>query len=510
MNSKQAFIKMTNIKKIFGNVVASDDVNLSIESGEIHALLGENGAGKSTLINILSGVYTPDAGEIFIKGVKTKFSSPKDAIKAGVGTIYQHFKLVDALTARENILLGQKHGLFSSKKDTEKKINEIKEKFSITVDLDKYVADMTVGEKQYLEVLKVLYRGAELLILDEPTSVFTPQETEKLFEIMRNLKNQGKAVIFITHKMDEVMSICDKITVLRKGKTIETINKAETNSKELTDLMVGREVDLSIERIEMKPGKTMLCVKNLVVENDEKVEVLKNISFDIKAGEILGVAGIAGCGQKELCEVVSGIIKSKSGRIFFEDEDITDKNARYYIDKGISMSFIPEDRLGMGLVASMDMVDNVLLKSYYKNKGMLINRKPAVELSKELVKRLEIKTPSISYPIRYLSGGNIQKILLGRELSTSPKVLIMAYPVRGLDVNTCYTIYDLVNEEKKKGNAVLFVGEDLDVLMELADRIMVICAGEVSGTIKAEDATKEKLGLMMVGQRLEEEDKKID
>ncbi|MNO59816.1 Galactose/methyl galactoside import ATP-binding protein MglA [compost metagenome] len=501
MSNNTPVIALKNISKGFGKVIANNNVNLRLYKGEIHALLGENGAGKSTLISIISGVYSPDGGTIELDGKEVHFTSPKEAMDAGVGTIYQHFKLVEAMTARENILLGMKKGLFSKGKKADADIIDICKKYDLDIDLDKYVSDMSVGEKQNLEILKVLYRGAKILILDEPTTVFTPQETEKLFKIMRRMKEMDCAVVFISHKMDEVMEICDKITVLRKGESIKTLHKDATTPKELTELMVGRAVDLFIENVEVKEGQELLKVENLTVLSEEGIEAIKNISFNIKAGEVLGVAGIAGAGQKELCEAIAGVTKVKNGAIVFDGENLAGKNPREFVKKGISMSFIPEDRLGMGLVGSMDMVDNLLLKSYYSQKGLLIDRKPIEKKAHELKDQLEIKTPSIHYPIKNLSGGNIQKILLGRELSVNPKLLVMAYPVRGLDINTCFTIYSLINDAKKKGTAVLFIGEDLDVLMQLCDRIMVICNGNVSGTINSKEATREKLGLMMVGAK---------
>ncbi|MCY6484417.1 ABC transporter ATP-binding protein [Clostridium aestuarii] len=503
--NKIPYIEMKNIIKKFGKVIANDNINLKVHGGEVHALLGENGAGKSTLMNMLSGVYTPDGGSIFVHGKEKTFSSPKEAIKAGIGTIYQHFKLVENMTAVENIMLGQKGKLFLNKKKNIKKIKGIIDKFGLEVNLQKNVYDMSVGEKQNLEILKVLYRGANILILDEPTAVFTPQESEKLFKIVEKMKQEGCSIVFITHKMDEVMNISDRITVLRKGQSIKTLNKTETSPKELTELMVGRAVDLSIKKFDSKKGEKILQVDKLNVLNEEKIDILKDVSFDVYSGEILGIAGIAGSGQKELCEAIAGIQKTKSGDIIFEDESLVGKTPREIITKGISMSFIPEDRLGMGLVASMNMVDNLLLKDYQKQKGFLINRTPVEDKAKKMVEKLEIKTPSIHYPIKYLSGGNIQKILLGRELSLYPKLLIMAYPVRGLDINTCYTIYDLINEEKKKSNSVIYIGEDLDVLIELCDRIMVLCNGKVTGVLSSKDATKEKIGMLMVGKKLEED-----
>ena len=504
MIEKTSYINMIGIKKTFGKVKANNNIDFTVKGGEIHSLLGENGSGKSTLINILSGVYNPDGGAIEVHGKAVRFNSPKDSIKAGIGTIYQHFKLVDAMTARENITLGFTTGIFHGKDKVDSKINEICSNLGLTVDLNKYVGDMSVGEKQNLEIIKVLYRGADILILDEPTAVFTPQETKKLFEIIKRMKEQGCAIIFITHKMDEVMEVSDRITVLRKGEAVGTVEKQSTTPKELTELMVGRTISLSIERAEVEPGQTLLEVKNLTLLNEEKREAIKNLSFEIKLGEILGVAGIAGCGQRELCEAIAGIYPVKSGNIIFEGESLVGKTPKEFFKRGISMSFIPEDRLGMGLVGSMDMIDNLILKSYHGDKGLFVKRKPVEEKAVKLIEALEIKTPGIHFPIKYLSGGNIQKVLLGRELSSNPKLLVMAYPVRGLDINTCYTIYNLINEEKKKGTAIMFIGEDLDVLMELCDRIMVISGGASTGILESKEVTKEKLALMMVGKSLKE------
>lgn len=501
---KVPYVFIENISKTFGKVVANVNMNLTIHGGEIHALLGENGAGKSTLMNMLSGVYTPDSGSIFIHGKNMNFTCPKDAIKAGVGMIYQHFKLVEEMTAKQNILLGQNSGIFFKDKLEIKKINDICEKFQLEIDINKYVCDMAVGERQNLEILKVLYRGADILVLDEPTTVFTQSETAKLFKIMKKMKEQGCAIIFISHKMDEVMESCDRITVLRKGEAVKTVDRASTTPKDLTELMMGRKADLCINRVDKEPGEILLEVKDLKVLNAEKAEIIKSMSFNLRRGEILGVAGIAGSGQKELCEAIAGIESAASGEIILEGENLVGKSPIDIINKGISMSFIPEDRLGMGLVATMDMVDNLLLKDYHKQKGLFIDRKPVVIKAKKMVEKFEIKTPDIYHPIKYLSGGNIQKILVGRELSMEPKILIMAYAVRGLDINTCYTIYDLISEEKKKGTAILFIGEDLDVLIQLCDRIMVVCHGEVTGIVDSRDASREKIGMMMVGNSQEQ------
>lgn len=504
MTNGSAYVSMRDITKIFGAVTANDRMNLDVLNGEIHALLGENGAGKSTLMNMLSGIYIPDSGHIFIGGKEVYLSSPREAINAGVGMIHQHFKLVEVLTALENILLGYKTGILLRKKEREAEIRNIMDRFQLDVDLNKYVYDMSVGEKQTLEILKTLYRGAKILILDEPTAVLTPQETVRLFKIMRRMKEQDCAVIFISHKMNEVMEIADRVTVLRKGHTIDTLNKNETDPQELTESMVGRPIDLSIKRTERTTDKKVLIVKNLRATNEEGVEVLKGLTFDLGAGEILGVAGIAGSGQKELCEALAGLYPIKEGEITFKGENLVGKNPKEFINRKISMSFIPEDRLGMGLVASMDMVDNILLKQYHYSKGIFVQRKPAADKAREIIKKLDVQTPGVNHPIKNLSGGNIQKVLLGRELDSHPELLITAYPVRGLDINTCHKIYDILNEEKKKNVAILYIAEDLDSLIGLCDRIMVLSNGEITGIVDARLAEKKQLGAMMLGKKEEE------
>lgn len=363
---------------------------------------------------------------------------------------------------------------------------------------------MSVSEKQTVEILKVLYRGAKILILDEPTAVLTPQETEKLFDMLRRMRNDGCAIIIITHKLNEVLSISDRVTVLRKGQSVATVNTAETDDKKLTELMVGKPVSLSISRPEPVDPEPLINVYHLSVDKPDGTVGLDDVTFDICKGEILGVAGVAGSGQKELCETIAGLINIKAGAVLYNKENIIGKSTKEIIDLGISMSFVPEDRLGMGLVASMGMTGNMLLKSYADSKGPFVDRAPAKELSERLIKQLDIKTPSTEIPVRMLSGGNVQKVLLGREIESNPNLLITAYPVRGLDINSAYTIYDLLNEQKKKGVAVLFIGEDLDVLLELADKIMVLCHGRITGIVDAKAVTKEQLGLMMTGAKAEE------
>lgn len=502
---REVYVRMKGISKYFGEVKANENVNLQIESGEVHGLLGENGAGKSTLMNMLSGIYSPDSGSIIIHNEKIRLKSPKEAIQKGIGMIHQHFKLIESMTAKENIILGQKGQLFVSKKKLHDQIKKVIARFGLDLDIDKKVCDMSVGEKQTVEIVKVLYRGADILILDEPTAVLTPQETKKLFKIINNMKSEGCAIVIITHKLHEIMEISDRVTVLRKGSTVETVMTGETTPKALTDMMVGKSVDLAIERASVTCDKeTLLCVKELNAEDGAGIPVLKDINFTLQGGEILGVAGVSGSGQKELCEILAGLHKSAQGIVSYQGESILGLQPREIINRGISMSFVPEDRLGMGLVASMDMVDNLLLKEYLKQPGAFAKRKILEKTAEDMIEQLEIVTPGIHHPVRQLSGGNIQKVLLGREIQLNPHLLITAYAVRGLDIGASHTIYDLLNEQKKKGVGILFIGEDLDVLLELCDRIMVLCEGEMTGLVDARTVTKDQLGFMMAGRKQEE------
>jgi len=496
---EQYAIECRKITKTFGKVVANDEIDLKVRYGEILALLGENGSGKTTLMNMLSGIYHPDSGEIFIGGKEVKINSPADSMKLGIGMIHQHFKLVEAFQAMDNIILGTV-GKKEKSRITSEKIKAISENYGLEIEPEKYVCDMSVSEKQTVEILKVLYKGAEILILDEPTAVLTPQETEKLFRILRKMKEKGCAIIIITHKLQEVLSISDRVTILRKGKSIDTVLTSECDAKKLTELMVGRPVSLEIDRPHMKDHETVLKVVDLTVNKPDGTTAIDDISFEIRKGEILGVAGVAGSGQKELCETIAGLMHAKQGAILFHKENLLGKTPSEIIEKGVSMSFVPEDRLGMGLVASMGMTDNMLLKSYHKGNGPFIKRKPARELAQKLINKLDIVTPGTETPVRLLSGGNVQKVLLGREIESAPTVLITAYPVRGLDINSSYTVYDLLNEQKQKNVAVMYIGEDLDVLLELSDRIMILCHGRITGIVKAEETTKEEIGMMMTGE----------
>ena len=492
-------IECRGIRKTFGSVVANNNVDLDVKYGEILALLGENGSGKTTLMNMLSGIYHPDSGTIRIGGQEVSINSPTDAIGLGIGMIHQHFKLVDVHSAMDNIVLGTKEKRIRPK-ELKAKIEEISSKFGLEVDPEKKIYNMSVSEKQTVEILKVLYRGASILILDEPTAVLTPQETEKLFAILRRMKEQGCAIVIITHKLNEVLAISDRVAILRKGESIGTVDTKNSDEKKLTELMVGRPVTLEIDRPERKADAVPeIVIRNLNVDRPDGTPGLTDVNFELMEGEILGVAGIAGSGQKELCEAITGLTEIKEGSIVHRDEELVGMTFKDIRSRGIRISFVPEDRLGMGLVASMGMVDNVLLKHYQDQKGIFIDRKTPRKMAEEMVKELGILTPSVDTPVRMLSGGNVQKVLLGREIIAEPNVLLTAYPVRGLDINSSYTVYDLLNEQKKKGVAVLLVGEDLDVLLSISDRILVLCHGEVSGIVDARKTTKEEVGLLMTG-----------
>lgn len=495
-------IEMIGISKAFGSVQANKNVSFFVKKGEIHALLGENGSGKSTLMNILSGIYFPDEGVIRKNGKPVIFRSPKDSIAQGIGMVYQHFKLVEDMTAMENCIIGTGNLVFLNKKEAMAKLSEFARKFDIEIDLNKKIRKMSVSEKQTVEILKVLYRGAKILVLDEPTAVLTPQEIGKLFLVLRKMRDEGCSIIFISHKMNEVLDLCNRVTVLRKGETVGTRVISSTDQDELVEMMVGRSVELEIQRPRVISDGVCLNIENLTVKDSTGFPKLNNVTFTLSHGEILGVAGLAGSGQKELCESIAGLMKNVSGSIKFHEDSILGKSPREIIKMGISMSFIPEDRLGMGLVASMDIADNIMLKDYSFHKGPLLNRTSAREKAKMIVKRLDISTPDIFHTVRKLSGGNIQKVILGREINLNPKLLITAYAVRGLDINSSYTIYNLLNEQKMKGVAVLYIGEDLDVLLELCDRILVLSGGEVTGIVDAHKVKKEEIGLMMSGKTL--------
>ena len=491
---------MRNITKTFGSVVANDRVWLDIYKGEILALLGENGSGKTTLMNMLSGIYFPDEGDIFINDEKVVIRSPKDAFEHGIGMIHQHFKLVDVLTAAENIILGLEGKL--DLKAASEKIRQICDMYGFDVDPDQKIYDMSVSQKQTVEIVKVLYRGADILILDEPTAVLTPQETDKLFAVLRNMRDDGKAIVIITHKMHEVEALSDRVAILRQGQFVGDMLTENTNAQEMTNMMVGYPISLNISRPEPVDPKPRVEVNGLTVRSIDGILKLEDVSFTAMSGEILGIAGISGSGQKELLEAIAGLQPVESGSICYVDDDGTRdellrKDPLAIADMGITLSFVPEDRLGMGLVGSMDLSDNMMLRSFRKGRGFFTDRKSPKKLAKQVVEELNVKTPSIETPVRKLSGGNVQKVLVGREIAAAPKVLLTAYAVRGLDINSSHTIYDLINQQKQKGVAVIYVGEDLDVLLELCDRILVLCAGKVSGIVPGRGAKKHDVGMMM-------------
>jgi len=501
-HDKTIAIQTHALTKRFDDLVACDHISFDLRKGEILAVLGENGSGKTTLVNMLSGIYFPDSGWIEVNNKEVSIRSPKDAFDLGIGMVHQHFKLVDLFTATENIILGLDSGVFINRKAKSREIQEISKRYGFDLDPDKKIYNMSVSEKQTVEIIKVLYRGAEILILDEPTAVLTPQETDRLFATLRNMRDDGKSIVIITHKLNEVLGVSDRVHVLRKGKSIAAVETASTNQQELTDMMVGRAVSLKIDRPISDNKTDRLFVKDLNCRTPDGIMALRDVSFTLKAGEILGVAGIAGSGQKELCEAIAGLYPVHHGSIAYLQEDgktveIVGLTPKEIWEQGIIFAFVPEDRLGMGLVADMNMTDNVMLRYYNKSKGPFVDRKKSRKLAAGLIDQLQIVTPGVGTPVRRLSGGNVQKVLLGREIASAPRVLSVAYPVRGLDINSSYTIYGLLNEQKKQGVAVLFVGEDLDVLLELADRILVLCGGQVSGIVNASDTTKEQIGLLM-------------
>ena len=496
-------VRLQHVTKTFGPVVANKDVSLGVRRGEILALLGENGSGKTTLMNMIAGIYYPDEGEIYVGNKAVTIRSPRDALDLGIGMIHQHFKLVDVFTATENIALSMGGGKFDLKKVHEK-ARAICEKYQFALDLDQKVYEMSVSQKQTLEIVKVLDRGADILILDEPTAVLTPQETERLFTVIRNMKADGKAVIIITHKLHEVLAISDRVAILRKGEYVGDIATRDADEATLTAMMVGEKVELDIERPEPVNPVKRLDIQHLTVRSADGITVLDDASFDVYGGEILGIAGISGNGQKELLEAIAGLQPTQRGasvEYYAPDASapvqLIGKSPKAIREAGIHLSFVPEDRLGMGLVGSMGMTDNMMLKSYGKGHSPIVDRKAPHDLAETIKKELNVVTPDLNTPVSRLSGGNVQKVLVGRELAADPIVLMTAYAVRGLDINTSYTIYHLLNEQKKKGVAVIYVGEDLDVLLELCDRIVVLCGGQVSGVVDARTTDKRQIGALM-------------
>ncbi|MDK2808806.1 MAG: ral nucleoside transport system ATP-binding protein [Clostridiales bacterium] len=509
MEQKNA-IELKNITKRFGKVTANEGVNLTLKKGEVLAILGENGSGKTTLMNMLSGIYLPDEGQIYMEGKEVSIHSPKDALDLKIGMIHQHFKLVNVLTAAENIILGLKGSQVLNIKQVEQEIKELTDRYGFELNPSQKIYDMSVSQKQTVEIVKVLYRGADILILDEPTAVLTPQETDKLFQILRNMRKAGKSIIIITHKLQEVLSISDRVAVLRKGKYIGSVHTKDATAETLTEMMVGEKVSLDINRSEPKDQELRLKIEQVTVKNKEGIDKTRQVNFEAYSGEILGIAGIAGSGQKEILEAIAGLEVLHEGAITYypKGEDAIDLStlAPEGIRKlGICLSFVPEDRLGMGLVGNMDITDNMMLRSYRAGNTPFTDRTTPKKLAMDIIDKLSVVTPGVTTPVRRLSGGNVQKVLVGREIAANPHVLMVAYPVRGLDINSSYTIYNLLNEEKEKGCAVICVMEDLDAMLGLCDRIIVLCNGKITGTFDARSTTKEEIGLYMTKDIKEEQ-----
>ncbi len=499
-----AVLETKDLSKSFGAVKVNDKINLKLHSGEIMAILGENGSGKTTLINMLGGIYSPDSGSIYYRDKKVEIHSPRDADRLGIGIVHQHFKLISSMDVTENIEIALTHTEYSSKAALRKKITETAQRYGFNVEPDKKICDMSVSEKQTVEIIKAIIKGASILILDEPTAVLTPQESSSLFKLLRSMKADGKSIIIITHKLHEVLDISDSVYIMRKGRHIDTLETSKTDENELACKMVGKQVSLMIERTRNENNKRVLSVDNISCICDDKTEGLRDISFDVKSGEILGVAGISGCGQRELCECLYGIRRVTSGKIIYhtdKDYDITNKKPGWRRKMRAGIGFVPEDRLGMGLIASADIIDNMMLKNYKDEAGPVLYRKRATDKAKMLIKKLGIADAGIHIPVRMLSGGNVQKVLLGREIEAGCDLLIVSYPVRGLDINSSYMIYKLLDEERKKGKAIIFVGEDLDVLMALSDRIMVMADYTAAGIVDARKTSKDYIGSLMTSTR---------
>ena len=504
-------IELKNITKRFGSIVANKGVNLKVYEGEILSILGENGSGKTTLMNMIAGIYFPDEGHIYVRGQEAVIRSPRDAFDLGIGMIHQHFKLVDVFSAAENIVLGlDEKGRYDIRKVAQR-VREISERYGFDIDPNKKIHEMSVSEKQTVEIVKVLYRGADILILDEPTAVLTPQETKKLFDVLRRMRDDGKSIIIITHKLHEVLSLSDRVAVLRRGEYVGEIETTKADEAMLTEMMVGKKISLNIARKEPQNPEERLVVRGISCISREGVKLLDDITFTARSGEILGIAGIAGSGQRELLEAIAALQHLDKGEILYNNpktkgvDNLRDKTPMQIRELGVRLSFVPEDRLGMGLVGSMDIVDNMMLRSYRGGHSLFVQRKEPKDLAQRIISELEVVTPNANTPVRRLSGGNVQKVLVGREIAAAPTVLMAAYPVRGLDINSSYMIYNLLSQQKENGVAVIFVGEDLDVLLELCDRILVIGGGRVTGIVDARSATKEQIGLLMTTTKTEAE-----
>ena len=520
-------LKMVNITKRFPGVLANDHINLEVMAGEIHALLGENGAGKTTLMNILYGLYRPNEGEIYVRGQKVEINSPKDALDLGIGMVHQHFKLVDVMSVAENVALGlPEYKFVLPMKEIKKRFLEIAEKYKLQVDPDAKIWQLSAGEKQRVEILKVLLRGAEILILDEPTSVLTPQETVELFKTLKTMTKEGLSVIFITHKLEEVMEISDNVTVLRRGRVIDTVETKNVTKEKLAKMMVGREVLFRLEKRPVKKGAPVIEVQNLEAFNDKGVKALRGVSFVINEGEILGIAGVAGNGQRELAEVITGLRKATGGRVLIFGEDVTNRGAHVVLEKGLA--HIPEERIEMGIIPGMSVKDNMILHCYKRSPfsvhlfdaipqlsksltslkdktkwldNFVLNYNYIKKYAENLVDEYQIMTPSIETNAEKLSGGNIQKLILARELAHEPKIIIAAHPTYGLDVGATEFVRKQLLKERERGAAILLISEDLEEIFNLSDRIAVMFEGEIMGIVEPEKTTIEEVGLMMAGSK---------
>ena len=496
-------LEMKDITKLFPGVVANDKVNFDIKAGEVHALLGENGAGKSTLVKQLYGLYKPTEGQILLNGKSVAINSPTDAIDLGIGMIHQHFMLVDSLTVTENVALGLKsaRGFLTDLDTVKKRILEIEDSYGLHVDPDIPVWQLSVGEQQRVEILKALYRGAALLILDEPTAVLTPQEVDDFFKTLQTMANSGHALVFITHKLDEVMAFTNRVTVLRDGKNSGEVFTKDTDKIQLAHMMVGRELKLAPDRPDVKIGDVRLKISNVETQSDRGTLALKGVSLDVRAGEILGLAGLSGNGQLELAEVITGLRPVDKGNIFVDGIDISNKKPAAIIDQGVS--YIPEERNRDGMIKEFSVAENFILRENNKKpfaKNSLLQFKIIKEHANRLVNEFMVKTPSIETPIKNLSGGNAQKVILARELARGPKVLIAAQPTRGLDIGATEYVRESIVAQRAKGTATILMSEDLDEILALSDRVAIIFHGEIMGILDREEATLERIGLMIAGE----------
>ena len=499
-------IEMREITKVFGEFVANDKINLELRKGEIHALLGENGAGKSTLMNMLAGLLEPTSGEIVVNGQVVKLDSPSKAASLGIGMVHQHFMLVEAFTVAENIILGSeltKNGVLDIARAT-REINELSERYGLAVDPSAKVADISVGAQQRVEILKTLYRGADILIFDEPTAVLTPSEIDELMAIMKNLVKEGKSIILITHKLDEIRAVSDRVTVIRRGKSIETVEIAGATNADLAEMMVGRSVSFKTEKQEAQPKEVILSIKDLVVNENRGVPAVKNLSLDVRAGEIVGIAGIDGNGQSELIQAITGLRKIESGSVELKGQSIVGLHPRQITE--LSVGHVPEDRHRDGLVLEMMISENIALQTYYKeplSKKGILNYTNILDYAKKLMREFDVRAASEIVPASALSGGNQQKAIIAREIDRNPDLLIVSQPTRGLDVGAIEYIHKRLIQERDNGKAVLVVSFELDEILNVSDRIAVIHDGKIQGIVTPETTNKQELGVLMAGGELE-------